>query len=147
MVTSSLHEKTSQKSQFLWAISFEITKMADRLFYTAVIWMNKHTTSPTNDHLRKRSFSAMTGSGSVYTRATQSYMRRKILLCRFLLQWYEVRMKVDDRSNTFTIKLTILESTKNHKSLELEIVVKRVVLVFLVLLCCVVHSLINKGIV
>ena len=36
---------------------------------------------------------------------------------------------------------------QTHKSLELGIMVKRVVLVILVLLCCVVHLLINKGIV
>ena len=62
-------------------------------------------------------------------------MRRKILLCRFLLLWYKREWKsmIDQIISLFSSQFSKLA---NHKSLELEIVVKRVVLVYL--LCFVV---------
>ena len=88
----------------------------------------------------------MTGAGSDCTKGTQSYMGNKSILVDFYLYGTnEVGNSVIDK-----IIPLIAHNSQNYQnpmSLELEIVVKRVVLVFFVCFVVVVHLLISKGIV
>ena len=104
--------------------------------------MKKLTTSPMNSRWeRKILFSDNWIRITLYQRYTMLH-EVKDTLCRFLLIWYKRKWKsIIDQ----IISLFSSQNYQNHKSLELEIVVKRVVLVFFVLLCCVVPFIDQQG--
>ena len=77
----------------------------------------------------------MTGTGSVCTKGTQSYMGEQIHLCGFLLLQYKINK--DEKSTIYQIISLLAHNSQNYqnqKSLELEIVVRRVVFVFFTVL-------------
>ena len=77
----------------------------------------------------------MTGTGSVSTRGTQSYIGNESICVDF----YSFGTNEDGKSMIDQIISLLAHNShnyQNHKSLELEIVVRRVVLVFCVLRCC-----------
>ena len=77
---------------------------------------------------------------------TQSYMGNEAICVDF----YTYGTNEDGKlmiDQIISLLAHISQNDQNHRSLELEIVVKRVVLVFFVCFVVVVHLLINKGIV
>ena len=75
---------------------------------------------------------------AICMRCTYSYRKGKALLCGFLHTWY-MRGWRQGLIKVLSIFSSQFSNYQNHKSLELGIVVKRVVLVFVILLllyCC-----------
>ena len=95
-------------------------------FHPADGKIKKPTTSPMSPHLKR--MISFTDDWIMIT-MYQRYLKlqgRETLLCRFLHIWYKLERKlmIDQKPSVFNSQFSKLQ--KNHKSLKLGIVVKRV---------------------